>query len=133
MDRIVVIIKADPNKERIDSVITRWIKRHLQWLGAEINLDQLNSLVENRDMLAENLENLVKKEQLEGERRGLEKGRQEGRQEGFSGLLRMQLMFKFGDLPPWVETKLATATDEQLSTWGMQMLTANSFDELFKH
>jgi len=37
-------------------------------------LNQLNSMVEDRDMLAENLENLVKKERLEG--------RQEGRQEG---------------------------------------------------
>ena len=41
-------------------------------------LDQLNSLVEDRDMLAENLENLVKKERLEG----MLIGRQEGRQEG---------------------------------------------------
>jgi len=46
-------------------VIIRWIKRHLQRLRAEINLDQLNSLIEDKDMLAENLENLVKKERLE--------------------------------------------------------------------
>jgi predicted transposase/invertase (TIGR01784 family) len=77
VDRIVAIIQADPNKERVDRVITRWIKRHLQRLGADVNLDQLNSLVEDRDMLAENLENLVKKERLEG----LQEGRQEGRRE----------------------------------------------------
>ncbi|CAM4298126.1 hypothetical protein VRRI112168_19490 [Vreelandella rituensis] len=65
VDRIVAIIQADPNKERIDRVITRWIKRHLQRLGAEVNLDQLNSLVEDKDMLAENLENLVQKERRE--------------------------------------------------------------------
>jgi CII-binding regulator of phage lambda lysogenization HflD len=35
-------------------------------------LDQLNSLVEDRDMLAENLENLVKKERLEGRRETLQ-------------------------------------------------------------
>lgn len=73
VDRIVTIIKTDPNKERIDKVITRWIKRHLQRLGAEVNLEQLNSLVEDKDMLAENLENLVQKER--------QQGRQEGRQE----------------------------------------------------
>ena len=120
VDRIVAIIQADPNKERIDRIVTRWIKRHLQRLGAEVNLGQLNSLVEDKDMLAENLENLVKKERLEG------------RLEGFAGLLRMQLAFKFGDLPSWVDTQLATATDEQLGEWGTQMLTANSLDELFK-
>ena len=74
VDRVVAIIQSDPNKDRTDRIITRWLKRHLQRLGAEVHLDQLNSLVEDRDMLAENLENLVKKERLEG--------RQEGRQEG---------------------------------------------------
>lgn len=32
-------------------VITRWIKRHLQQLGAEVNLEQLNSLVEDSSKL----------------------------------------------------------------------------------
>nr|WP_288101757.1 Rpn family recombination-promoting nuclease/putative transposase [Halomonas sp.] len=62
VDRIVAIIQADPNKERIDKIITRWLKRHLQRLGAEVNLDQLNSLVEDKDMLAENLENWAQQE-----------------------------------------------------------------------
>ena len=62
VDRIVAIIQADPHKERIDKIITRWLKRHLQRLGAEVNLDQLNSLVEDKDMLAENLENWAQQE-----------------------------------------------------------------------
>ena len=74
VDRVVAIIQLDPNKDRTDRIITRWLKRHLQRLGAEVHLDQLNSLVEDRDMLAENLENLVKKERLEG----ILVGRQEG-------------------------------------------------------
>ena len=74
VDRVVAIIQSDPNKGRTDRIITRWLKRHLQRLGAEVHLDQLNSLVEDRDMLAENLENLVKKERLEG----ILVGRQEG-------------------------------------------------------
>ncbi|MCL7928583.1 Rpn family recombination-promoting nuclease/putative transposase [Halomonas llamarensis] len=66
VDRIVAIIQADPNKDRVDKVVTRWIKRHLYRLEADINLDQLNSLVEDKDMLAENLENLVQKERQIG-------------------------------------------------------------------
>jgi len=62
VDRIVAIIQADPHKERIDKIITRWLKRHLQRLGTEVNLDQLNSLVEDKDMLAENLENWAQQE-----------------------------------------------------------------------
>jgi len=65
VDRIVAIIQADPHKERIDKIITRWLKRHLQRLGAEVNLDQLNSLVEDKDMLAENLENWAQQERRE--------------------------------------------------------------------
>jgi len=61
VDRIVAIIQADPNRDRIDRVVTRWIKRHLSRLGAGVNLDQLNSLVEDKNMLAENLETWSKK------------------------------------------------------------------------
>ena len=74
VDRVVKIIEADPSKERVDKIITRWIKRHLSRLGADVGLERLNSLVEDRDMLAENLENLVKKERFEG----MLAGRQEG-------------------------------------------------------
>ena len=74
VDRVVEIIEADPSKERVDKIITRRIKRHLSRLGAEVGLERLNSLVEDRDMLAENIENLVKKERLEG----MLAGRQEG-------------------------------------------------------
>lgn len=77
VDRVVAIIQADPDKERIDRVITRWIKRHLQRLGADVSLGRLSSLVEDRDMLAENLENLVKKERLEG----LQEGRREAKRD----------------------------------------------------
>ena len=77
VDRIVAIIQADPNKERLDRVITRWIKRHLSRLGVDIQLDQLNSLIEDKDMLAENLENLVKKERLQGIEQGYQKAQAE--------------------------------------------------------
>ncbi|NOG32402.1 hypothetical protein HLB35_12720 [Halomonas sp. TBZ9] len=51
---------------------------HLAWLGTEVNLAQLDSLMEDKDMLAENLENLVKKERLEGEQVGIQKGVRKG-------------------------------------------------------
>ncbi|MEQ5801226.1 Rpn family recombination-promoting nuclease/putative transposase [Halomonas sp. H10-9-1] len=125
VDRIVAIIQADPNKERIDRIITRWLKRHLYRLGAGINLDQLDSLVEDKDMLAENLENLVKKERLEG--------RQEGRLEEAREVVRTQLTFKFGEVPDWVEARLVKADHDQLKGWMRDVLFANSLEEMFKH
>ena len=77
VDRIVAIIQLDPNKARIDRIITRWLKRHLKYLGADVNLEPLNSLMEDKAMLAENLENWAEQER----RVGREEGRQEGRQE----------------------------------------------------
>tara|TARA_R110000796_G_scaffold45625_2_gene110532 strand:+ start:583 stop:978 length:396 start_codon:yes stop_codon:yes gene_type:complete len=72
-----LIIQADPHKERIDKMFTRWLKRHWQRLGAEVNLNQLNSLVEDKDMLAENLENWAQQERQvgiqEGEKLGIVK------------------------------------------------------------
>ncbi|MEA3643522.1 MAG: hypothetical protein VBE63_26845 [Lamprobacter sp.] len=50
------LIQADPNKARLDRLITHWLKRHLRRLGADIDLKQINSLVEDNAMLAENLE-----------------------------------------------------------------------------
>jgi hypothetical protein len=117
VDRIVAIIQVDPNKARIDKIITRWLKRHLQRLGAEINLDQLNSLVEDKDMLAENLENWAKKEQ----------------QQGGTHLLIKQIKMKFGEVPEWVVQQLEQATPEQLDEWSLAILTADSLDEMFKH
>ena len=46
---MVAIIQTDPNKERTGRIITRWLKRHLHRLGAGVNLDRLESLVEDKD------------------------------------------------------------------------------------
>jgi len=40
VDRVVRIIEADPSKERVDKFFTRWIKRHLSRLGAEVGLER---------------------------------------------------------------------------------------------
>ena len=124
--RIVDIINEDPNKGRIDRILTRWIKRHLARLQADVGLGGLNSLVEDKDMLAENLENLVKKERQESEQRGLARGRHEG----VEGTLRKQINLKFGELPEWADQRLKSATDEQLDEWVMQILSADSLTAL---
>ncbi len=88
VDRVVAIIQADPNKGRTDRIITRWLKRHLHRLAAGVNLERLESLVEDKDMLAENLENLVKKERLEGR----QQGRLEARQETARNLIKLGVL-----------------------------------------
>lgn len=116
VDRIVAIIQADPNKQRIDEIVTRWLKRHLQRLGDEINLERLKSVVEDKEMLAENLENWAKKEQAIGQRQ----------------VLTRQLGLKFGELPEWAQQLLDEATPEQLEEWSAAILTASTLDDVFK-
>ena len=123
VDRVVAILQADPDKQRIDKIVTRWLKRHLAWLGTEVNLAQLDSLMEDKDMLAENLENLVKKERLEG--------RQEGRLTEARDVLRTQLGLKFGEVPDWVETQLMQADHEQLQQWMRDVLFTDRLDVMF--
>jgi predicted transposase/invertase (TIGR01784 family) len=88
VDRRVAIIQEDPHKERTDRIVTRWLKRHPHRLGAAVNLDQLDSLVEDKAMLAENLENLVKKERMEGR----QEGRQEANRETARNLIKLAVL-----------------------------------------
>jgi predicted transposase YdaD len=103
-----------------------------------VHLDQLNSLVEDKDMLAENLENLVKKERLQGEQAGIQRGRLEGRQEGRLEGRRETLValieLKFGPLPGWAAQRINHAESDQLDTWTKGILTAESLEVLLgKH
>ena len=118
VDRMVAIIQDDPHKERTDRIVTRWLKRHLHLLGAEVNLDQLDSLVEDKAMLAENLENLVKKERLEG------------RHEEARRILSKLIGLKFGGLPEWAQKRLDEATPDQLEDWIVAILVADSLESL---
>ena len=54
----------------------------------------------------------------------------EGRHEGVEGTLRKQIALKFGELPEWADTRLASATDDQLDNWVAQILTADSLEVL---
>lgn len=74
-------------------------------------------------MLAENLENLVKKERMEG--------RLEGRLEEAREVVRTHLSFKFGEVPEWVEERLAQADHDQLKSWMRDVLFARSLEEVF--
>jgi len=64
--RLVDLVKADANKERLDQLLTIWIKRYLQRQGVKGNIEQLESLVEEKTMLAENMEKWRNDAKLEG-------------------------------------------------------------------
>ncbi|WP_223296702.1 hypothetical protein [Thiorhodovibrio frisius] len=102
VDRLAALIRADPNKERLDRLITRWLKRHLKRLGNRIDLGQVHSLTEDKAMLVENLEHLVKRERQDGRKAGHKAGRKEGREESARETARNFI-------------KLGLLTDEQIA------------------
>jgi hypothetical protein len=77
-------------------------------------------------MLAENLENLLRKARLEGFR----EGRLEGRQEEARRILFKLIGLKFGGLPEWGQKRLDDATPDQLEDWTAAILVADSLGSL---
>jgi len=92
VDRLVGLIEADPNKARLDRLVTRWLKRHLERLGVKVNVEQLHSLVEDQAMLAENLENWARREREEGRMEGRMEGREEASRETARNLLKLGVL-----------------------------------------
>ncbi|MDY0136512.1 MAG: hypothetical protein RBS36_05005 [Thiomicrospira sp.] len=120
------ILKNRPDKQRLDAVITRWFKRHLQRMKLGIKLDQLNSLAEEQTMLAENLQNWLKSEVNAGR---LE-GKLEGKLEGYAQLISKQLKLRFpqSDVSDY-EAVLSQATPERLERIAEQLLSAKTLEE----
>ena len=60
-----------------------------------------------------------------------ERWKQEGRQEGEARVVRQLLLFRFGTLPEWVESRLAAADTENLERWAERVLTVDSLEQVF--
>jgi predicted transposase YdaD len=71
----------------------------------------------------------------EGRQEGLQAGRQEGLQEGLQEgqvrLLQAQLAARFGPLPFEIRERIAAGTPEQVTNWGLRVLTARSLEDVF--
>ncbi len=66
-----------------------------------------------------------------GLKRGIEQGIQQGLQQGQARLLERLLVQRFGELPPWVGDKLASATEAELQTWAGAVLAAPMLAAVF--
>lgn len=67
----------------------------------------------------------------DGRADGLNEGRKEGIKLGKGDVLLLQVDKRFGFVPLWVRTLLATADERQIEEWLVAMLSATSFDEVF--
>ncbi|MCQ9616141.1 DUF4351 domain-containing protein [Paenalcaligenes niemegkensis] len=61
----------------------------------------------------------------------LDQARYEGKQQGETGLLQRQLIRKFGPLSQDLQHRIQWGTPEQLEPWSLNILDANTLDEVF--
>jgi len=66
------------------------------------------------------------------ERLGMKRGHELGLQQGITLLLRRQLRKRFGELPDWVEARLAEGTPTQLEQWAERVLDAATLEAVFR-
>jgi hypothetical protein len=66
-----------------------------------------------------------------GEERGVKKGEQQGQMRALRSMLENLLRARFGDVPPHLRERIATADEASLQEWGLRMLTAANVDEVF--
>jgi hypothetical protein len=69
---------------------------------------------------------------MQGRKEGREEGREEGRTQGRQEMLRDMLVKRFGTLPSAVEDRLSRASEAELKTWGLALLTAPTLQSVFE-
>ncbi len=116
-------IAHSPFKQRIDRVVTRWIKYRLKSRMPGLAVPDAEELTKGMDMLETNIDRW--------EAQAIAKGMQQGIQQGEALLLQRQLTRRFGVLPAARLASIAAATPAQLETWGDRVLDAKSLDEVF--
>ncbi|SFX20884.1 Rpn family recombination-promoting nuclease/putative transposase [Marinospirillum alkaliphilum] len=82
VQRLVSVLQQHPDKQRLDKLLLRWFKQHLHNRKVRVNLEPLTSLMEAPDMLAENLERMVKEWKQKGYEQGMAEGIAEGVEKG---------------------------------------------------
>ncbi|MBF0602643.1 MAG: DUF4351 domain-containing protein [Nitrospirae bacterium] len=66
-----------------------------------------------------------------GEKKGLQLGEEKGIQIGEAKILTRMLHRRFGTLPDWANQKIAEAKPPSLEAWSLQLIDAQSLDEVF--
>ncbi|QUV98470.1 hypothetical protein [Chloracidobacterium aggregatum] len=130
-----------PGRERIDRVLTQWVKRYLQRVhpGAMMAAEETLETGEGT-MLATNVQKWAEALLREGVQQGLQEGMQQGLQQGMHRgqhegklwALRQLLRVRFpdADLTPW-QSRLDAATDAELERLLTKAATAATLEEVF--
>ncbi|MEO5327833.1 MAG: DUF4351 domain-containing protein [Magnetococcus sp. THC-1_WYH] len=136
---LAILCRIDNQKEVIQEVLYRIselpIKARADALTKLVVLSRLRRLemvvkteAEEMSLTFNLMENdvfrpIIMKMQMESE--------QIGEQKGEAKMLIHQLQRRFGDVPEWVNEKIAKAESSSLETWGLRIFDAQSLDDVF--
>ncbi|MEO5330647.1 MAG: Rpn family recombination-promoting nuclease/putative transposase [Magnetococcus sp. YQC-5] len=94
--------------------------------------EQFQEGLRSQASMVENTWNAGKWEgKKEGRQEGIEEGRKDGIQIGEAKILARLLQRRFGNLPAWVNEKMAKAELPALEDWSLRIFDAQSLDEVF--
>ncbi|MCK9507510.1 MAG: DUF4351 domain-containing protein [Pigmentiphaga sp.] len=126
IQRVYNYTEADPALRRAFFSWTRFVL--LPRALPEVAFPPTKDLLEIKDMLADQSRSWTHQWKMEG----FADGRVEGRVEGEVNFLRKQLQRKFGPLPAAIQQRLEQASAEELDTWLINILEADSLEAVFQ-
>ncbi len=127
--RISEALRGLPNRERVDRVLTQWVKRYLQRVhpGGMMGVDETLETGEGT-MLATNVQKWAEELLREGVQQGIHRGQHEGKLWALRQLLRVR--FPEADMTPY-QARLDAATDAELEHLLTKAATAATLEEVF--
>ena len=110
-----------PEQASLRRAFTVWLSRVLlPRKFPDTRLSEMSDLHEVDTMLAETVQEWTKE------------WREEGEQKGEARMLSRQLQRRFGDTPAWARDKIAKADLPALEEWSLQILDAQSLEDVFE-
>lgn len=120
-------IAHSPFKQRIDRVVTHWIKYRLKSKMPGLALPDAQELTKGLDMLETNIDRW----EAQAMAKGMQQGMQQGKLEGEALALQRLLTKRFGIVPTAIAAQIAAATQTQIETWFDAAIDAATLDAVF--
>ena len=137
LDELVQLLKAMASSKQLNRDFFTWITHVLEPVKQlELNLNQIEDLVEVRNMLRDRVKEwekqIFEEAHLSGIERGIEKGVEQGVIQGEAQLLICQIEARFNKLDASQISRIKSASASELEAWSLRILDAESVDEVFE-
>ncbi|MBK9442490.1 MAG: Rpn family recombination-promoting nuclease/putative transposase [Comamonadaceae bacterium] len=132
--RALDAVLHEADMDALRRTIGVWFKLLLRRKVPQANiceLDAIDDILKENTMLEQTIERWFDEATMKGVRQGMQQGLEQGLHQGFAKLVALQLQLRFGPVPSWVQERLSTASEEQLTAWAGAILTATSLADLF--